>query len=245
MSQPLEVSTDSKVVGVPWDVFLHWFGDVWQPGEHMACIGPSGAGKSTFVMGVLGLRKHVLAIDPKGEDTTLTDSGFRRINSWPPPDDIRQAIADGKGARLIVGGRMRSATDWDVLSDTVGKALDGSFQDGGWTVFLDELQIATQMMRHGVRVQRNLVAARDKGVSMVTAYQAPSWVPTAASRQATWLAVWPTRDEDVIKSIARKSGRPVKEMTTLLHELPDFHCVLVGKNPRHPMVMTHPDRLTG
>ena len=236
-------STTSQVVGVPWHQFERWFGEVWQPGEHIACIGPTGVGKSTFVVRILGLRKYVLAIDPKGEDTTLTASGFVRIRSWPPPEQVRKDIADGKGARLIVGGGIRSAQDWEALERTIGDCLDAVFAEGGWTTFVDELQISTQMMGHSRRVQRNLVGARDKLVSMVTAYQAPSWVPTAASRQAKWLALWTTRDEDVIKSVAAKAGRPKAEILGLLHAMPEYHVAIIGQNPRDPIVMTHPPKL--
>jgi hypothetical protein len=232
-----------RLVGVEWDTFAKWFGSTWRAGEHMACIAPTGGGKSTFVVRLLALRQYVLAIDPKGEDSTLTASGFQRIRSWPPPEQIRKDIADGKPARLIVGGGIRTPEDWAHLERTVGACLDGAFVEGGWTVFMDELQIGAQMMGHSRAIQRNLVGARDKGVSMVTAYQAPSWVPTAASRQAKWLAIWPTRDQDVIKSLAAKAGRPWREMEDLLHELPDFHVAVIGQNPRHPIVITHPPAL--
>ena len=232
-----------ELVGTDWETFAEWFGATWQPGEHIACIAPTGGGKSTFVVRLLQLRRYVLAIDPKGEDSTLTASGFVRIRSWPPPEQVRKDIADGKPARLIVGGGIRSAEDWDHLERTIGECLDGVFAEGGWTTFVDELQISAQMMGHSRRIQRNLVGARDKKASHVTAYQAPSWVPTAASRQAKWLAVWPPRDEDVIKSLAAKAGRPAVEMRELLHELPDYHVAVIGQNPRHPIVITHPPAL--
>ena len=232
-----------EVIGVPWGTFEAWFSDTWQPGEHIACIAPTGGGKSTFVVRLLQGRRYVLAIDPKGEDSTLTKSGFQRIKSWPPPDQVRKDIADGKDVRLIVGGGIRTPADWDHLERTVGQVLDGAFTEGGWTVFMDELQIGAQMMGHSRRIQRNLVGARDKHVSMITAYQAPSWVPTAASRQAKWLAVWPTRDLDVIKSLAAKAGRPRQEMEALLREMPDYHVAVIGTNPRHPVVITHPPAL--
>jgi energy-coupling factor transporter ATP-binding protein EcfA2 len=234
---------DSQIIGVPWHVFDAWFRDTWQPGEHIACIGPTGTGKSTFVVRLLGMRKHVLAIDPKGEDSTLTASGFQRIRSWPPPEQVRKDIADGKGARLVVGGGVRTPEEWTQLTRTVGDVLDAVFSEGGWTCFTDELQIAAQMMGHSLRVQRNLVALRDKKSSMVTAYQAPSWVPTASTRQARWMCVWSTRDEDVIKNVAAKAGRPKAEIQGLLHELPDYHVAIIPQSPRDPIVITHPPKL--
>jgi len=233
----------SSVVGVSWGTFDKWFSEVWQPGEHMALIGPTGQGKSTFACRLLMRRKYALAIDPKGEDDTLTDSGFLRLRSWPPPRNIREDIEKGKGAHLVVGGGVRSVADFDKLKELVGQVLDAAYVEGGWTVFLDELQVASQMFGHSLKVQRNLISARARGVSMMTAYQAPAWVPSAASRQARWLVAWPTRDEDVIKSIAAKCGRPWQEVKAVLHGLPDFHVMVVGTNPRDPIVVTHCPKL--
>ena len=87
-----------------WDDFLKWFDDQWEPGKHLALIGPTGEGKSTFAVGALSLRKWILALDPKGEDETLSKSGFQRLTRWPPSNRIRDDIAAGKPARLIVGG---------------------------------------------------------------------------------------------------------------------------------------------
>lgn len=241
--QRRDLTPAESVVGVDWSTFLAWFGDVWEPGQHVACIGPTGAGKSTFVVGLMGLRKHVLAVDPKGEDSTLTASGYRRIRSWPPPSEVRRDISEGRGARLIVGGGVKTTKDFTRLGELIGEVLDAAFNEGGWTLFIDELQVTAQMMRHSLAIQRNLVMARDKRVSMITAYQAPSWVPTAASRQATWLCLWPTRDEDVIKNVAAKAGRPRHEVQALLHELPDYHVAVFGNNPRVPIVITHPDEV--
>ena len=56
----------ARVISAEWDLFLDWFKDNWHPGDHAALIGPTGEGKSTFAVGILGLRKWVLALDPKG-----------------------------------------------------------------------------------------------------------------------------------------------------------------------------------
>src|SRR5260370_37426165 len=105
-----------EVYGIVWDRFLvalrrgstRPLVRAWQPGDHIALIGPTGEGKTTFAVGILGLRKWVFALDPKGEDTTLSKSGYLRIKSLPPPRRIQQDAAEGKPAHLIIGGAART-----------------------------------------------------------------------------------------------------------------------------------------
>lgn len=238
-------SVDQRVVGVPWPMFRAWIRDVWRPGQHWAAVGPTGKGKTTFVVGILQDRRHVLALDPKGGDSNLARSGYERITRWPPPPRIRERIADGRGAKLIVGPVIKTAAQRPGLTDLFRKALTGAFDEGGWTVYVDEFQIAAdrRMMNLGSESETLLVAARDKGISVVTAYQAPAWVPTAATRQATWVALWKTRDQDVIKKMASQVGRPWRELEAAVRYLPEHYVLVAGPDADVPLVMTHPPKL--
>lgn len=236
---------DAPVVGVPWETFQRWWGDVWEPGQHVALIGPTGTGKSTFAVGILRGRKYVAVFDTKGGDSTLAKAGFERVSTWPPPRDVREAIADGKPAHLLVGGLVKTSEDREKLLEVQRKALREIFTEGGWTVYADELQLLAdrRMGKMGSEIETLLVAARDKAISVVSSYQAPAWVPTAASRQATWVVVWPTRDEDVIRKLGAIMGRPKAELQAALHELDDHMVLIVGRNPRAPLVLTKAPRV--
>jgi hypothetical protein len=232
-----------EVEAKPWDDFLEWFGGVWKPGEHLACIAPTGAGKSTFLVGVLQeCRNFVLAFDPKGGDSTLRGSGWPRLPSWPPSPDAYKAVREGRPYRVIVGPATNVAADLARQRAVFQAALTGAFDDGGWTVYVDELQLMAdrRMMGLAAEVERMLISARDKKLSVVTAYQRPANVPRTASDQATWVAVSYTRDKDVVDRVAEMLGRPKPEIRGALSGLEPFSWVVVGRNPRMPLIVTRP-----
>lgn len=230
-----------------WDGFLEWFGGVWKPGEHLAVIAPTGAGKSTFTIGVLKqCRRYVLAFDPKGGDTTLRGSGWGRLPTWPPPSKVYEDMERGIPQRFIVGPVTSVVDDLARQRAIFQRALDGAFNDGGWTVYVDELQLLAdrRMMGLATQVERMLISARDKALSVVTAYQRPANVPRTASDQATWVAVSYTRDRDVVDRVAEMLGRPKPEIRGALNGLDPYAWVVVGRNPRMPLVVTRPREIT-
>lgn len=232
------------VAGMKWDEFLKYMKEHWKPGQHMALVGPTGQGKTTFAVPVLKQRKYVVALDPKGGDDTLAASGFQRINSWPPPAKIWDDIADGKPARIILGAK---GADFDALTVEFSKALDSIYNgNGGWTVYIDEFQIAAdkRMMNLAKKAEKLLISARYKKVSVVTAFQAPSWVPTASTRQATWIVMWPTRDDDCIKAVGQKSGREKIQFTEIVKKLPPYHALVIPPDISEPMIITNPPKIS-
>lgn len=235
---------DAPAVEVkPWDAFLPWFGSVWKPGEHVAIVAPTGAGKSTFAVGILShCRNYVLGFDPKGGDTTLRGSGWPRLPDWPPPPAVYKAMDEGRPQKFIVGPEVRIRDDIARQRGVFAKALEGVFDDGGWTVYVDELQLMAdrRMLGMGAQVEALLIAARDKQLSVVTAYQRPANVPRTASDQATWVAVSFTRDRDVVDRVAEMLGRPKPEIRGALNGLDPYTWVVVGRDPRMPMVVTRP-----
>ena len=240
---------EQVVEGVEWDDFVAWFPTVWEQGEHVALIGPTGEGKTTVAAQLMMMRKYVLALDPKGGDSTLakleTSHGFRRITSWPPPREVRDEIEEGKPAQLIVGKKASSLKDFDRLKGVFEDTLRGAFSDKGWTVYVDELQLAAdrRMMNLMGLIELMLVSSRDRLVSMVNSYQRPANVPKTASNQATWLIVFHTRDRDTVDQLAHMMGRPKDEVRGIVGSL-EKHCIaVVNRSPRMPVLVTMPDPL--
>ncbi len=250
MAEPLIIKpgqddSGRKVIAADWDMFLKWFGEVWEPGQHVALIGPTGEGKSTFAVGILGLRKWVLALDPKGEDETLSASGYQRVTKWPLASRTRDRIAEGKPARIIVGGSTRTGEEMTHLQQLMIQAVEGVRAEGGWTIYADEFQLLADRRMFGLdkEIERLLIAARSRGTSVVTAFQAPAWVPKAGTRQATFVVLWPTRDRVMIKTVAEAMGRPWHELAEAVDELPPYHVLVIPKRIRAPMVLAHAPRL--
>lgn len=235
-----------EVVGLPFDQFLVWFKQAWMPGEHVALVGPTGEGKSTFAGHILKQRKYVIAYDAKGGDHTLADFGFRRIGQWPLPKQVLEDIASGLPVRINLGHTITKSSDWLRNRRLFAAAIDGVFEMGHWTEYWDEYQLMTDRKmkyRFGPMSEEHLIAARDKGISNVNSFQAPAWVPSAATRQSTWLAAWRTKDVDVIDAMANKMGRDKKMMRQLLPRLPKFTVIVGGKDPFEPLVLTSVPRL--
>ena len=237
---------NERVIAAEWHtMFLPWFRQAWQPGQHIALIGPTGEGKSTFAGGILDTRKWVLALDPKGGDETLSRTGYKKLEKWPPPGRDRDRIAEGKPMRYIIGRQARTEAEEKAHTALMRQAVIGCWSEGGWTINVDEFQLLAdrRMMGLDKDIERLLVAARSKGTSVVTSFQAPSWVPKASTRQATWVVMWPTRERKMIQVVADSMGRPWKELAAAVDELPPYHVLVIPKQVRAPYVLTHAPKL--
>jgi hypothetical protein len=263
LAAPPRIDDGALVVGLPWDQFLRYMAWSWAPGQHIAMIGPTGEGKTTFAAGLLDLRKYVLALDPKGEDDTLGASGFERVSHLPGQrlglvwrlrhwgaarqwDRIHQDIAEGKRARVIVGGPSRTLEQDAANQDLMGRTFAYAREAGGWTVYVDEFELISsiRMFNLGQRVERMLISARSDGTSVITSYQAQAWVSKHATRQARFAVMWPTGDRDMIKNVAQAMGRDWRQLAAAVDELPPFHvCVIPRGKNGGPFVCTSAPKL--
>ena len=224
------------------------------PGHHMAVIGPTGCAKTTHAVGFLtACRKYVLALDPKGEDETLTASGFVRVKELPKQGwrslvgedqktwrEIQRRIDDGQDARVIVGGGARTDNEDEALRALMREAITYSRHAGGWTLYVDEFELLSsqRMMKLGDMIERMLITARRDKTSVITTFQAPAWVSKHATRQARRAVLYP-QSQAMVKSIAEEMGWDWHELGQALDELPEYHTITIGRGKQAgPMVIT-------
>jgi len=245
-----ELEAPEGVVYMEWKKeFVPYFRDVWHPGQHLSTIAPTDAGKTTLVAGLLKLRRYVLALDPKGGDETLAALEFRRLPTWPGEKGIRKLLREddeaNRPSHYTVGPVAMRGSDLLILRKACADALDAAFDMGRWTIYVDELQVLSdrRMMNLSGKAAKLLVAARSKGVTFISSFQSPSWVPSEAVRQPRWIAVAYTRDTDTVNRLAEVMGRPKGEIRGAVKELTEFHWLIVGRNPREPMIITKPDEV--
>lgn len=271
-----EPDRGTQVVWLNWDQYLLWLsgklkrvrssygpvtlGPPWSPGEHMALIGPTGEGKTTHAVGILGLRKWVLALDPKGEDETLSASGYTRVRDLPKEGmarfrgkdqaewrKIHKAIEDGLEARVLVGGGSRTDAEDLRLQQLMRDAIGYSRHSGGWTLYVDEFELLSsqRMFRLGPNIERMLITARRDKTSVITSFQAAAWVSKHATRQARRAVLWPTGDRDMIDAVAASMGRDKHAIREAIDELPKFHTLTIPRGKTGgPLVITQAPKIS-
>lgn len=255
---------DPGVFVADWDMFLRFMGDRWEPGQHIASIGPTGEGKTTFNARLLGVRKYVCALDPKGEDETLTASGFVRVTKLPPPHPwspgfrfsgqgrlwhgIEQDIAEGRDARIIVGGPADTAEQDARLIKLLADAVAYVRQVRGWTLYVDEFELMSsqRMYALGRPIEQMLITARRAKTSVLTSFQAAAWVSKHATRQARYAVMYSTGDRAMIKAVAESMGRDWHALAEAVDELEKFYVLVIprGRNGG-PMILTTAPPLPG
>jgi hypothetical protein len=142
---------------------------------------------------LLPIREYVLAIATKQRDPVLyrlEGQGYTRLEDF----DLSE-IPDDFAKRVVLAAPLpQGAESLDNQREIVRKALVSVYQQGGWTVYLDELRYVTDYLRLARDVELLWLQGRSAGISVIGGTQRPAFVPLAAYDQATHLFFW--RDND-------------------------------------------------
>ena len=158
----------------------------WRAGEHMAVIGMTGSGKSYLMSSLLtATRKHYLVLKSKAD--TIKYPGTRLVRS-------ASAIRDSGESRPLV---LRVLPPKDRQRREFGRALNYVWQDGGWTVVIDELYYLDDKLGLGDPVDVLLTQGRDPGkISVCCGMQRPSNVTRFAIGEAAHVIAFQLEGRD-------------------------------------------------
>lgn len=210
---------------VEWSEFLTYFRATWRQGEHVTYVGPTGSGKTTLALAVLPIRRYVLALATKPQDDTMTRlskaESWPVVREWPPPRKYRQRD------QLIVWPPF-SARSRRVQQDVLYRTIVSAFEQGGWTIFADELFYLCRYLGMTDPLEMIWTQGRSVGITLVGGTQRPAHVPLLAYDQATHLFFWRDNDETNLRRIGGLGGLNSADIRRTVSTLPKHHALYLN-----------------
>lgn len=223
--RPPEVSAAfARPTRVPWESFVRQFR--WDQGDHVLFSGPTHCGKSTLASWLCEQRKYVVILGMKPKDDVLSDMvkrGWQTTARWPAPEADKQG-----NRRILLWPVTRQADNTPKAKASFEGALRSIFErEGNWTVYVDELYLATNRNWYGLRphLERMWMQGRSLGISLASSTQRPSGVdavPAGAYTQQTHMFVFRTPDRRDAERLAEIAGLDRKDTQAQLTTLPRY-----------------------
>lgn len=224
---------------VKWDIY-----DRWKPMDspHHSIISLSGGGKSYLATrGLLPMRgwRRNLIIDVKGDDATLKDVG-KPVREIPRKDPWlrKRKEPDSLWYRLVV------SDDWTKAREQVKQALDRTYRQGNWTIFIDETRNLTDPRIPSLNlrsyVEQIWLRGRSRGVELVAMTQAPRWVPSSFYDQPSFVWIGRINDERAHQRL-REIGGLRREYLGVIQRLQRREFLVVGNGGDYTAITKVPD----
>lgn len=153
----------------------------WEQGEHVAIVGDTGTGKTFLLSKVVPLRDYVIVLRTKPDDIKFR--GFHKVTSALP------AMDDWRYSHILLTPKYEQQYTEGV------RMLEKAWQDGGWTVVIDELWYA-ERIGLGRLIERLLTQGRSKRITVIVGMQRPVQVSRFALSQCTHLFSFRTEKRD-------------------------------------------------
>lgn len=243
----------SELERVPWS--RHMDRLTWQPGEHTILIGPTGRGKTTLMRNLIKYREarqaHILIIATKSRDETMSalapqrpivtkrklknhPRGYLQVKSW------NQAVRSDHD-RILLWVRYRGPSSIKRQQAEARQALQQIFEEGGWTVVIDELRWFTDRMKMEDWIVDLYLQGRSLGVSALAGTQRPRHVPLEVYGNSTHLYIWATKDQEDLRRLSGLGGLDTQLIRQEVGEL-EGHDVLYIDTRREDLYVTRAPR---
>lgn len=180
----------------------------WNPGEHVAIIGTTGTGKSYLMSRVVAMRRFVAIFQTKFDD--IKYPGYKTVTSEKPLANLK--VTDSVG-------RFRIVPEFNHQASVGHNLFRQVWLSGGWTLVVDELYYAHQILRLEKMVAMLMTQGRSKRISMVTGMQRPVSVTRFALSEATHVFAFRLEGRDA-KIISDVAGDDFAYVST---KIPKYH----------------------
>ena len=194
--------------------FLEEFVYRYKPGQHVVFFGATGRGKTTLAGQMLAMptmpKNDGLITIQLGPDLALQNLG-KPTKSWPPFGfDVILLDHKDRGVPIIRRYQPlpKKPEDFLGIRRQASQILRWMFGRSNFTVFIPDLQVVTDpgMMGLGKEVDQLIITIRKRQSSVWMDCQAPRWIPSSCKDNTQHLVIWPTRNENAIKSLGAIVG---------------------------------------
>lgn len=206
-------TTENAFPWTQWGAVSNAVDKAWDPlnNPHHLVVGGTGSGKSYLTInGILKpmcSANRVLIVDTKGDDPVTSSVGkpVRELprNTW-------YKGLESKRKPMQDWFRLVAHDDNDKAREQVGSTLLRCIKEGNWVIYLDEAVEVCDPQRPNLGqapvVSLGLKKGRSRRVPIISATQAPVWVPRWLIDQASFVWIGRIRDEDRHKRLIQVGG---------------------------------------
>ncbi len=165
----------------------------WEQGEHLAVVGDTGTGKSTLMVRLLSSRRFTVAVKTKRDPIAFPGKRITRVQK------LNDARVDRWHLDLSSGRKIDQLRGFQQRE--IATLFDKVWDQGGWTVLLDEAYYIDTLLKMRSRVEAMLTQGRSMGVTIMAGIQRPVDVSRFVLSSCSHLLVF------------RQDGRDIQTIT--------------------------------